>query len=214
MRFFKISSYTHILYLETRHTIQVFGQNIISFQWQTTFSNLEDSALSRFRARGTAGKQPYPKSSPNLHYSTQNLAIGASSEEGPQCSQFHTSPKCRMLWKQGLLQTKRWPFPSHNFSKFPPQQQKHYREPNYTASLGPGSWEAEQHPLSKSTLIVLYQGRYTLPLPPPRATAFCVSVLVTLLWNNWVLLVLFYTGVMRQKNKGLVHMDELLESSR
>lgn len=203
MSFFKISTYTHILYLETKHIIQVFEQNIISFQWQTRFSNLEDSALSPFRARWTAGKQPYPKSSPNLHYS-EFINCSLHRAGTTDLTVFTAVQKVGLSGSRGCYRPKRRPFPSHNLSKFPPQLQKHYRdlEPNSAASLCPQSWKAEQHPLSKSTLILLYQGKYTLPW----ATAFCASALVTLLWNNW--------GIMRQKTKGLAHMEKLLGSRR
>lgn len=117
--------------------------------------DLKGSALSPFRARWTAGKQPYPNYSSNLNYSTQNLATEAASEQEPECSEFYCSSKGRMFWKQELLNTRRWPFPSHNLSSFPPQHQKHYRKlkPSYAANCGPGFWEAEQQPLSKPTLI-------------------------------------------------------------
>lgn len=38
----------------------------------------------------------------------------SSQSRDPQCSEFFCSSKGRMLWQQELLDTRRWPFPTHN----------------------------------------------------------------------------------------------------
>jgi len=77
-------------------TLSAFSHKLDSVVWQTLPCDPVD--LDELLQNS-----PTPKSSPHLHYFTQNLAAGTSSEQGPQCSRFHHSPKGRMLWKQGLL---------------------------------------------------------------------------------------------------------------
>lgn len=141
---------------------------------------MKGSVLSPLRTRWTTLENNPGKTLPQLQSKLElphsQFSNWSCFSAGPQCSEFYCSSKGRMLRQQELLDT-RWPFPSHNLSNFPPQQQKHHRKlkPNYTANSSPGFWEAEQHP-HPSLLSFVVAGKRQHLIPFSRLCLYHTSV--------------------------------------